>query len=265
MLRTRTFGASVMAIAIIGLCGSRLLAADVPEFKPPERPARGALMQRGGGVLDLLEAKVVAGDLKLTDEQNDSIKKLSDDSRAKMREAFSNFRSASKEERADMMKKMADAQKEIEKKIDGILDAKQQARFKEIKLQMVGAFALSEDSVQDALKLNEDQESSIGKIEKKYREDREAAMKDAGGDRTAARDKMREIMNDAKEKMLAVLTSDQHDQFEKMQGKKLDLSSVRFGSRGGFGRRQRNADSDNSENKSDNKSDTKSDNKSDSK
>lgn len=262
MLRVRFFGAAIVALAIAGLTASQLFAADESENKAPERPARGDFMQRGGGSgLEFLEAKVVADDLKLTDEQKDSIKKLSEDNRAKMREMFSSARDASKEERAEMMKKMADAQKEISKKIDGILDAKQQARFKEIKLQVVGAFALSEDSVQDALKVNEDQESSIEKIDKKYREDREAAMKDAGGDRAAARDKVRELTKDAKEKLLAVLTSEQRDQFEKMQGTKLDLSNVRFGSRGGFGRRQRNADSDNSDNKSENKSDSKSDSK----
>jgi len=232
MLRSRLFGVAFAAAVVVGFGVDRLFAADEPA-NPPAR-VRGQGFSQGGGGLALLQLDVVAKDLALTDEQKESLKKVGDDARQQMKDLRDSLKDASREDRRA---KMSDAEKEIAKKVDAVLNDKQRSRMQEIRLQVRGASALRDKEIADALKLTEDQTKKLTDLADARRAAVSDARKDAGGDRTASRDKVAQISKDSNEKMLEVLTTEQKDQFEKMKGAKLDLGDVRFGSFGGPGRR----------------------------
>jgi len=232
MVRIRFVG--VTLAAIVGVVVAAVYASAADEPAKPAAPTRGQGMGFGGSGLALLQLDVVAKDLNLTDAQKESLKKIGDDARKTMSDLRESLKDASREER---MPKVAAAEKEIAEKADGVLDEKQRGRFKEIRLQVRGPGALMDPTIADALKLTDDQKQKLADLSKERRDAVRTAMQDAGGDRAAAREKITPIVKDSNEKMAKVLTPEQTEQFDKMQGKKLDLGDVPFGSLGGPGRR----------------------------
>ncbi len=224
MSRSRLFGAAFAALLAAGFAACHLNAADEPANPPPARGRGFGGGGTGAGALMLLRVDAVVKDLNLSDDQKAAVQKLADDSRKAMTDLRDSLKDATREER---QAKMADATKEAEKKLDGILNEKQQARLKELRLQVRGPGALADKEVADALKLSDDQAKQIAALV----ESRRTAMRDAfqagaGGDRTAAREKLTQLTKDTNDKMLAVLTTEQKEQFEKMQGTKLDLTEA---------------------------------------
>ena len=123
-----------------------------------------------------------------------------------------------------------------------MLNDKQRGRLEEIKLQARGPAALADKELQDKLKLSDEQKSKLTDLAEARRKTvREAFQSAAGGDRTEARKKIAEASKESSTKMLDVLTTEQKEAFEKMQGKKLELGSAAFGSFGGPGPRNRDA------------------------
>ncbi len=237
MLRSRLFGVAFAAAVVVGFGVDRLIAADEPANSPTRVRGRG--FSQGGGGLALLKLDVVAKDLALTDEEKESLKKLGDEATSQMKELRDSLKDASREDRRT---KMADAEKEIAKKVDAVLNDKQRARLQEIRLQIRGASALRDKEVADALKLSEDQTKKLTDLA----DARRSAVRDArsagGGDRAASREKISQITKESSEKMMDVLTTEQKDQFEKMKGAKIDLGDAPFGSFGGPGRRSAGSD-----------------------
>jgi Spy/CpxP family protein refolding chaperone len=191
-----------------------------------------------GGGLGLLRAEVVSKDLEITEDQTAALKKLGDEVRKQMGDLRDSLKDATREDR---QAKMADAEKEISKKVDAVLNEKQRARLQEIRLQARGPAALADKEVADSLKLSDDQKTKLTELAEARRKAVRAAFDGAGGDRTAARGKVAEAAKESAGKMLDVLTTEQKEAFEKMQGKKLDLGTAAFGSLGGPGRRNRDA------------------------
>jgi len=241
MTRARMFGVAVAVVFAAGRASSGLMAADAPASPAANPPAQARETGRGmiGSGLALLRSDVVAKDLALTDEQTEAVKKLGDDARKQMTGLRDSLKDATREERAA---KMADAEKDIAKKVDAVLNETQRARLQEIKLQVRGPAALTDKEVADALKLSEEQVRKLTELAEARRSAVRAAIEAAAGDRTAAREKVGQIAKDAADKMMDVLTSDQKEAFEKMKGKKLDLGTAGFGSLGGPGRGPRNSD-----------------------
>ena len=80
------------------------------------------------------------------------------------------------------------------------------------------------EAYQDKLKLSDDQKSKLTDLaDARRKAAREAFQAAAGGDRTEARKKIAEASKESSTKMLDVLTTEQKEAFEKMQGKKLEL------------------------------------------
>lgn len=194
----------------------------------------------GFGMSDsmLLQSAQIQKELELVDDQIAKIKEIASD-----RSAFSGLRDLSNDERAA---KMAEAAKAQKAKLDAVLLPAQQARLEEISLQLRGAGALSDESVQTKLGLTDDQKAQL----KTVRDENRKAMGDlfAGGggggrdasaeDRAAAREKMTKAQADANEKLLAVLTGEQKEKFEQMQGKKIEIDRAALRGQGfGGGRR----------------------------
>jgi hypothetical protein len=133
----------------------------------------------------------------------------------------------------NLMKMITEKGKELQKKVDTLLDAKQQARIKELSLQRRGVGALGDDEVIDALKLSDDQKQKLSDIRDEAGKQSQAIIQGAlggGGDRSAIREKMQALQKEFGEKALATLTAEQREQFEKMKGTKFDFPPQR-----GFG------------------------------
>jgi Spy/CpxP family protein refolding chaperone len=224
-------------VAVVGIFAVVLRTASVPGADAPASPpARGFGLgfAQGGGGLSLLRLDVVAKDLELSDDQKSSVAKLSEDVNKQMNALRDSLKDATPEQRRA---KRAEVEADIAKQVAAVLNEKQQGRLNEIRLQVRGGAALAEKEVDDALKLSDDQAKQLSQLAEARRVAVRSAVEAAGNDRNAARDKISKISKDSAEKMLAVLTAEQRDQFEKMKGKKLDLGAAQFGSFGGSGRR----------------------------
>jgi len=147
----------------------------------------------------LLNADAVAKDLKLTDDQKAKIRGINEKAQAAMREAVGGMADLSPEERREKMaglrEKMQNQRKETSKALEGVLTGEQAKRLKEIFIQVRGEQALRDPEIQAALGLSEDQKAKI-------------------------------------RSPLAILTDDQKAAFEKMQGEKFDVRSIRLGGPG---------------------------------
>jgi len=179
---------------------------------------------RGGFGGDLTTNEKVQADLKLTDDQKEQIKKIIADAPRPMRDP-----NMSREER---MAKAQEARKDLEDKINTVLNDSQKTRIKEIRLQVRGVQALSDKTVAESLKLTDDQVNKIKDLNKSLTDARTAAFSGGRPDQDAM-DKLTKLRTETNEKILAVLTPDQKASFEKMQGAKIEGLPAGFG--GGFG------------------------------
>jgi Spy/CpxP family protein refolding chaperone len=214
------------SLIAVTLCGLAACDSSTAQDNPPAR--RGGMRGGGGGALFLLRNETVQKDLSLSEDQKSSLQKLQDSAR----ESFSSLQGLSDEERTA---KIQELMKDQDAKIAGILDDKQKARWKEIRLQSRGAQALSDKELAEALKLTDDQVNKIKEIVDAMRKEMQDFRQSAGsGDRTAMRDKMTKLRKDTDDKILAVLTPDQKTSYDKMLGTKIDLPQGGFFG-GGFG------------------------------
>jgi Spy/CpxP family protein refolding chaperone len=197
-------------------------------------PGGGRGMFGGGGRFNdptfLLGAEQVQKELELSDEQKTKVGSLVDDARQSMM----GLRDLSQEERQTKMQDMAKANR---KKIDDILMPPQRERLDQISLQIAGAGALSRPEIADKLSLTADQKSKLQELADDAQQKR-MDLFSAGPptDQQEMQDRMQKAQKigaDQKEKAMAVLTADQKQTFEKMQGKKFDFDITQMFPRGG--------------------------------
>ncbi len=185
----------------------------------------------------LLSGEAVQKELSLNPEQSKAIGELATQMQAEAMEIFSGLQDLTPEERQkelpNLMKMVTEKGKELQKKVDTILDAKQQGRMKELSLQRRGVEALDDEEVVAALKFTDEQkqklESLRDEVGKQAQELVQSAL-NSGGDRQAIRGKMQALQKEFGEKALATLTPEQREQFEKMKGAKFEFPPQR-----GFG------------------------------
>jgi Spy/CpxP family protein refolding chaperone len=231
MSRTYRWMFACLGVAVIcTLAASCASAADDPPANPPARQ-RGQGGRGGGG--DLTTNDKVQADLQLSDEQKESIKKLAD----KAREDRAALTGLSQEDRRAKMQEM---RKDMETKVDAVLNDKQKARMKEIRLQVRGTAALTDKEVAESLKLTDDQVNKIKDLNKTLADARTEAFSGGGRPDADAIAKLTKLRTETNDKIVAVLNSDQKASFEKMQGAKIEgLPAGGFGAGAGGGRRNR--------------------------
>jgi Spy/CpxP family protein refolding chaperone len=191
-----------------------LLAA--PALAQPPGGGRGG---RGPGGGNLLQNKGVQEELKLTKEQIDKAKTVSDEIRKKYEDDFKKMREMSQEERMELFKKVGD---ETNKGLSTVLNDDQQKRYKQIQLQqqsrMMGAGTLLTPDVEKGLKLTDDQKGKI----KTIMEDTASAVKDLfeGGGQPGPEmfTKVQAINKEGMEKASATLTDDQKKAWKELLG-----------------------------------------------
>jgi len=207
----------------------------------------------GAGLLAMPE---VQKELSISDEQKGLIDDMLADLREQQRNQFSGFQGfqdMSDEERRkaleDMRKRGEETTKKADEMTNMILEPKQVDRLSQLRIQREGAAALMRPDVADKLKLTQSQRDKIRSIQEEVMprfgaggggggatfnfrnfqnmsDEEKAKMREEG-------EKMRERIEKSRTDMVAVLTPEQKDSFEKMQGKKFDFPApAGFGGRG---------------------------------
>ena len=216
--------------SVLGMVLAVGLASAQPGAPPPSgEPGQGmhrgmgpGMMEHGGGPLGLLRLESVQKDLNLSDAQKEKIKELA---KGTMPARASDAESPSPEERRARMEAMR-------KSLAGILKPEQLDRLKQIQLQVQGPAALAMNpEAAKALGITDDQRAKI----KSLREEADGKMRTLFGSARGLppeqrrakfvenRDQLRQINKELRTKALEVLTPEQREKLDKLQGKKLDL------------------------------------------
>ncbi len=195
----------------------------------------GGFFGRGGGSgAMLLAIPEVQKELNLSADQKDQLKTIADGIQEKIRASFTegsrpDFQNMSDAERQkfrdDMQKRFAEVTKGVDEKVAGILDAKQNARLKELQLQREGARALLRPEVCKKLDLTEKQQADIKKIQDDARPTGGAFGRNMSDE---DRKKLREKFEKAQKDSLAVLNDDQMLDWTNMCGKTFKFPEMQF-------------------------------------
>jgi len=206
-------GRIALVLAVVAMASSPALAQQ------RQRGQRGGF---GGSTIVLLTQKSVQDELKLSGEQVQKIKELSD----KQRESFRGPRDE------DARKKREEARQATEKAVTEILKPDQLKRVKQISLQQQGGRALSNPEIAAALKLSNEQKDKIKSIQDETRTAR--GQRGQRGQRSEEeRKKQQEARKAANEKLMEVLTSAQKTKWKELTGEPFtgEISRRQFGGR----------------------------------
>jgi hypothetical protein len=236
---SRFFKTAVPAILVC------LIAGNVAHAQ-----GRGGRGGRGGfgfggqmPAIMLVQNAQVQKELKTTDEQNGKIKEIADASRPAEGAARPNFQEMTDEQRTAFREEMRKRGEENNKKVVAVLTADQNARLKQIQLQLQGIRALSEnEEVIKELSISDEQKAAVKTIVeesgKKMQELRAGLGRGASEeDQKKVREQSASIRTETETEGLAQLTADQKAKFDTMKGEKFEMDmSALFGGRGRGGR-----------------------------
>jgi hypothetical protein len=180
--------------------------------------------RRGGfgeGIrLRVLELSQVQDELKLSDDQKVEARKAGES----LQGLFAGLQNLSQEERQQKMQEIQAKTRAAIEQVNKVLSKEQNERLDQIVLQARGAGALSDEKVAADLKITDAQRQKLQEIQQQTMQQ----FRDAQGDQG----KIAEIRKTSREQSLAALTEEQRQQFEKMQGAKIDLpANFGFGGR----------------------------------
>jgi hypothetical protein len=228
-----------MVALMVLVCGATVAQAQ-------GRGGRGGGGGRFGAVteLGLLNVEAVQKELELLDDQIAKIGDLTESLRGQGRRGDRpDFQDLSDEQRQQFFEQRRKEAEEMASKakaeLKNILLDDQLVRLQQIYIQAAGSQALVDADVAAKLGLSEDQKSKIATA----RQEAQAGMRDQmrelfqSDNREAAQAKIAELRKSADEKVLALLTDEQKQQFESMKGSAFELPpGALFGGRGGGGR-----------------------------
>jgi Spy/CpxP family protein refolding chaperone len=173
-------------------------------------------MTRGGSAAMLLANESVQKELKITDDQKAKIKEFSDTQRAKMREAFGGGQ-PDREKMQEVFKASAEAG---DKFVKENLNPDQQKRIKQIQYQTMGLTAFTNEDVQKALKLTDEQKEKLKGLNEEMRKD----MGELGrGFDAETQQKRRTITKEYTTKATDSLTADQKTAWKDLTGEPFEL------------------------------------------
>ncbi|EMI19666.1 putative secreted protein [Rhodopirellula maiorica SM1] len=196
----------------------------------------------GGGdpTFGLLMIEEVREEIELMPDQVEALKKVREGGGERGQRPDFDFREASEEERAEFFKKMQEEREErsakLREQLEEVLLPGQLSRLKEISIQVQGVAALDNAEVQKELKITDTQKKELEEAREKIQTEMREKMRElmASGDRDKMREAFGKVREDVESQVLAVLTSDQKEAFEKMKGEKFEMpEGVRGGGRGG--------------------------------
>jgi Spy/CpxP family protein refolding chaperone len=182
-----------------------------------------------GGPTQLLTNKSVQEELKITEDQ---VKKIEEASKTvadlgRQRGELFRDRNLSREDRekktTELNEKIAKANEELTKNLGTILKPEQTKRLSQIQLQQSirqrGPAALTEEKIQVALKLTDDQKEKIKVIGEEYSTESRALR----GFDQETRQKRAALAQEKLESATKVLTAEQRKAFKEMQGEPFEV------------------------------------------
>jgi Spy/CpxP family protein refolding chaperone len=185
-----------------------------------QRPQPGGGGRGGFGVEQLLQNKGVQEELKMDKEQIDKVgealKKVREDNKedyAKLRD-----RNTSREERAEIGKKLADANA---KALSGILKDAQTKRLKQIQNQQAGLALFTNEENAKTLKLTDEQKEKIKTISDDLQKDMRELFQGGGG--REAFQKIAGLRKEAMTNATKLLNDDQKKALEEMTGAPFEI------------------------------------------
>jgi len=207
----RFFGKSALALGAVALLASPALAQQ----------GRGGF---GGGAAGFLMAPNVQKDLKLTDEQVKKVQETLREIRESHQSEYTALRDASPDVRlAKTATLNVTVSDEVKKALS--FSPEQSKRFDQISLQARGVQAFASPSVEQNLKLTDDQKSKIHEIVEATRTSAAGAFnKDASEqERTDARNKRAAAQKENMTKVQALLTDDQKTTWKELTGEPIEI------------------------------------------
>ena len=209
-------------LAVASLAAALLAALPVSEASAQPPGGRGRGMGMGGMMsqASLLRQEAVQADLGLA---ADLKKKIAAELPERAPGGGGNPRDMTDEQRQKWMEERRARNTEDDKKIAGLLDAKQLARLKQIRVQALGAGALMDDTLAKELAITDDQDA---KFQSAMQEMRQGG---GGGNPGEMRAKMTA-------KAMEILSADQKAKLEALKGPAFDISKLQMRGPGGGGR-----------------------------
>jgi hypothetical protein len=178
----------------------------------------------GGGAAGFLMAPNVQKDLKLTDAQVSKVQETLREIKERHQGDYSALRDASSDVR---WTKMATLNESVSDEVKKALSfsAEQSRRFDQISLQAHGLQAFANSTVDEKLKLTNDQKSKIREIVEATRTSSAGAFnKDASQqERTDARNKRAATQKENMTKVQALLTDDQKNAWKELTGEPIEI------------------------------------------
>ena len=246
-----------------GVMGLMLLGASVgPAQEQKSAQGRGGFGGFGGGPGGgfpvsnsmLLGIPEVQKELGINDDQKGLIQDMQADMMEQSRSLFGNFnfqefQSLDREERQKRMEEGRKKGEELTKKADEmvatILEPKQSERLTQLRLQREGVGSFASAEVAEKIGMSQEQRKKVGQILVSMQPDpnqssglfrrdmSEEERREAGAKWRELREKMREKSEKGRADILGVLTSEQKERWEKMQGAKFEFPRRQFGGSGG--------------------------------
>ncbi len=202
-----------------------------------DRGGAGGPGGRGVGVasVQLVSVDSVQDALNLTEEQKQKAAKINDQLREEGRKAIEDGRGDFRQMRGQMQKLLDAATVELA----AVLDEQQKKRLAGIVIQVNDGGALADPLVAAKLNVTDEQKAKLTEVrESQMREMREQRRGRRQQDLSREeiremRKKMDERRGEAHKQIMAVLTSEQQQQFESLKGEPVDIDVSQLRGRGG--------------------------------
>jgi len=201
--------------------------------------AASAMAQRPGGgrggendPVALLNIKEVRAELKITDDQQEQLKKFVDDQSAKRKDIFANFKDLSDDDKKTKFTEWSKASKEASTKLlSDTLKPDQMKRLTQLYYQKASIMVVNDnEEVAKALALTDEQKEKLKTIATDLgKEVRELTGGNKGGFNKEASTKMTALRKEYVEKATAVLTDEQKKKWDDLTGEKFEFPAPMFG------------------------------------
>jgi hypothetical protein len=196
----------------------------------------GKMIRVSMGIVSILNNEKVQKELDLSDDQKTKVAEAVKESSTAMDDSLSSLVLGPDPQamRTTIPELLKENQDILMEKLGEILQPKQLKRLKEIQLQVEGPIALLSPDVIKALDITEEQQKEMKTLndvyQKKLKESAPTMISMPGvspdeikAKINALQEKPRKMQKTFGESWLKVLTEDQRDKFEKMQGAKIDI------------------------------------------
>jgi hypothetical protein len=196
-----------MAVAL-GLALLLAPAAPAQQFMP----GPGTLLTNGGVQKELKMdkdqvEKVTQAVTKFRDDHKDELDKVRDPN-------------LSREERAEVMKKVSEAS---QKMLADVLKPEQRKRLRQIQLQQQGIIAFADPEVLKALNLTDEQKEKLKAVNDEARQKMQDIFQKAAGDRQEAMKQMAELRKENLASAMKILTDEQKKSWKELTGEPFEV------------------------------------------